>query len=79
MDRARVQVDVIPDQPEQLGDPHPGEQRRRDQRPISGGAAGKQPGDLVAPEHALDVQLGPRTLTALIDGDERSPAGRTAM
>ena len=76
VNQAAVEIDVIPSQPQQLGEPHSGVQRRRDQISVSRQRVAQQPRELVTPEHPLRMALGARALTSfkLLDWALRDPA-----
>src|SRR5262245_59737963 len=48
---SRFQVEVLPPQPEQLAQPHPGESSRRENRPVVRSRGGEELGDLLRSEN----------------------------
>jgi hypothetical protein len=65
VDDAGVEVDVVPDEAEQLGDPQARVEHGRDHQPVAWRADREQALDLGAAEHALAATLGPRALVVL--------------
>ena len=65
-----MKVDVIPDQPQELGDPQAAEESGLDQDPTARGAGIEQALDLTPPQDSLATALRPRPLLWLeqIDG-----------
>jgi hypothetical protein len=62
---AGVEVDVVPDEAEHLGNPQARVEHSRDHQPVAWRADREQALDLGAAEHALAATLGPRTLVVL--------------
>jgi hypothetical protein len=80
MDDAGREVDVVPDQAEQLGDAQAGVEDGGDHEPVAGRACAEQALDLGAAEHALAAGLRPRAFVVLeqLDGvgDDPTAAAR---
>jgi hypothetical protein len=76
MDRAAGDIDVFPDQAEQLGMAHPGEDGGCDQGAVRRQAPVQEVGDLLAPENPRRSGEGVRTLVRfeLVDGTVSDPA-----
>jgi hypothetical protein len=62
VDDASVEVDVVPDEAEHLGDPQARVEHGRDHEPLAGRADREQALYLGAAEHPLATTLGPRAL-----------------
>jgi len=65
VDEAGREVDVLPEEAEQLRDAHAAVDGGREQRPVAGQAGGQQPLDVVPAEHPLAAADGMRPLTGL--------------
>jgi hypothetical protein len=65
VDHAGREVDVLPDQAEQLRDAHPAVDGGGEQRPVARQARGQQPPDLVPAQHPLAPADGVRPLAGL--------------
>ena len=80
VDHAGREVDVVPDQAEQLGDAQAGVEHGRDHQPVARRAGREQALDLGAAEHALAAALRPGALVVLepLDGVGDDPAAAAA-
>jgi hypothetical protein len=80
VDHAGREVDVVPDQAEQLGDAQAGVEHGRQHQPIAGRAYAEQALDLRATEHALAPPLRPWALVGLeqLDGVGDDPSAAAA-
>ncbi len=65
MDYPGREVDVVPDEPEHLGDPQAGVEHGRDHQPLARRAGCEQALDLGAAEHPLAAPLWPGALVVL--------------
>jgi hypothetical protein len=65
VDHAAREVDVIPDEPQQFGDPHAAVDRRREQGPVARQGGAQEPPDLVASQDALAPANGMWPLVGL--------------
>jgi hypothetical protein len=75
-DQTGGEVDVLPDQPEELGDPQATEEGGGDQQPSARGTGGEQALDLRPPQHPLAPSPVARALLGLeqLDWIGRDPA-----
>ena len=69
VDHPGGEVDVIPAQAEQFGEPHAGVGAGRKQRPVADGARGEQASELGLTEHAQARRRGMRALIPLQTGE----------
>ena len=76
VDQPATEVDVVPHKPQQLGQAHPGVQRRRDERAVRRQATVQQPRDLLASQRTLGMASGSWALVTLelLDRVIRDPA-----